>query len=67
MAYRIVETDNFRGDYPAEVFVNLPGLSQHGAYAIAKAINAELGDWPGASRYWKVVGEGYQLRPGFEP
>lgn len=65
--YRIVETDNFRGDYPDEKFVGLPLLSEVEAEFIAKAINEALCNHDGSDRYWKVVEDGYGLQPGFEP
>lgn len=63
MYYRIVETDNYDGDYPNEKFVNLPPMSNEKAEFIASAINRCLC----SSRYWKVVSDDYQLQPGFEP
>ena len=65
--YRIVETDNFDGDYPDEKFIGLPMLREKQAHAIADAINAELCNHDHASRFWKVVEEGYELQPGLEP
>jgi hypothetical protein len=63
---KIVETDNFDGDYPDEKFVNLPLLSQRTAENICETINLECsGD--NAPRFWKVVKDDYKLRPGFEP
>lgn len=63
--YRIVETDNYGGDYPDEKFVNLPRMTKDHAHAVANAINA---GFPGDhSRYWMVRPEGYVLQPGFEP
>lgn len=67
MFYKIVETDNFGGDYPDEKFVTLPLLSQSDACTIAGSINACLCDTDDAPRYWKVVENGYVLQPGFEP
>lgn len=63
---KIVETDNFGGDYPNEKFVQpLPALMRAHAQRIADAINSELpGRYP---RYWKVVDDDYQLQSGFEP
>lgn len=64
--YRIVETDNFGGDYPDEKFVNLPPTTKENATKIAEAINAVFsGDH--APRYWQVREEDYKLQPGFEP
>lgn len=65
--YRIIETDNFGGDYPDEKFVTLPLLTEAHAHTIANAINNCLCDHPCASRFWQVVKDGYQLQPGFEP
>lgn len=67
--WRIVEGDNFGGDYPNEKFVNLPATYKHKAQAIADAINAVFcpDDNPYARRYWRVVREDYVLQPGFEP
>lgn len=66
MTYRIVETDNFGGDYPDESFVNIdPIYKKEDAEAIAKAINAAFPE--DHRRYWKVVEDSYELVPGFEP
>jgi len=62
---RIVETDNFGGDYPDESFVNLPQMTAQHAIEVADAIN--LGFHEGSLRYWKVVSDNYKLRPGFAP
>jgi len=60
---RIVETDNYGGDDPAEKFVNLPCMTQAHAQKVADAINR--GFPPDASRFWKVVDAYYRLHPGF--
>lgn len=66
MMYKIVETDNFDGDYPDEKFVELPAMSQEDAIAITDEINKRLsGDY--SSRIWMVVPSDYKLVPGFEP
>lgn len=62
---KIVETDNFAGDYPDEKFLNLPPLTKEHATAIATAINAGFAD--NCPRYWRVVDDDYKLQPGFEP
>lgn len=62
---RIVETDNFGGDYPNERFVNLPFMSRKHAQSVCDAINN--GFLRDHDRYWKPVEDGYQLQPGFEP
>ena len=61
---RIVDTDNFGGDYPAERFV-LGYFSEDIAKRIADALNEAAG--PNAFRYFKVVENDYVLAPGFEP
>ena len=64
--YRIVETDNFGGDYPNEKFLNLPPMKLLAAQAISDAINAQLSG-NSAPRYWVVRPQDYVLQPGFEP
>ncbi len=63
--YRIVETDNFGGGYPDEKFV-MGRLREGDARAIAATINNRLCNRNDSDRYWKVVKDGYKLRPGFE-
>jgi hypothetical protein len=64
-ALKIVETDNFDGDYPDEKFLDLPPLQEHHAKKIADEINfAFPSSYP---RFWKVVPDSYTLSPGFEP
>jgi hypothetical protein len=63
---RIIETDNFGGDYPDEQFVNLPPMSREHAEAVCAAINAACSG-EHARRWWRVVGDDYKLLPGFEP
>lgn len=60
---KIVETDNYGGDYPDEKFVNLPPMDIDSANYIAEVINDTLA----GDRYWKVVQDDYELLPGFEP
>ena len=61
--YRIVETDNYGGDYPNEKFAMPYALRKEEAEEIAAVINKHLCH----NRYWKVVKSGYELQPGFEP
>lgn len=61
--WRIVDTDNFGGDYPNEQFL-LWELRKETAEKIAELLNKEAG--PDAQRYYKVVPRGYKLEPGFE-
>ncbi len=65
---RIVETDNFGGDYPNEKFVNLPIMSEEACKAVCEVVNSFCSP-PGhdCPRYWKVVPNDYTLVPGFEP
>lgn len=62
---KIVETDNYGGDYPDEKFVNLPQMTEEHAKRVADAINSGFPE--NCSRYWKMVDDNYQLQPGFEP
>jgi hypothetical protein len=62
---RIIETDNFDGDYPDEKFLALPSLSKDHAQAVANAIND--GFPKNYDRYYRVVPDNYKLVPGFEP
>ena len=64
---KIVETDNFGGDYPDEKFVNnIPSfLHEDTCQIIADIINNAIGK--NYNRFWKVVDNDYKLKPGFEP
>lgn len=62
---RIIETDNFGGDYPNEKFVNLPRMTKEHADRVAHAINDGFHEHH--PRYWRVVNDDYRLQPGFEP
>ena len=62
---RIVNTDNFGGDYPNESFV-LFQMREDTAKEFAELLNKHFsGD--DAPRYWKVVDNDYELAPAFEP
>lgn len=63
--YKIVETDNFNGDYPDEQFVNLPLMNLAKAKVVAEAINKACSS-TSHPRYWRVVEADYILQPGFE-
>ena len=65
--FKIVETDNFGGDYPDEKFLPLTFFKRDSAQRVADAINHELCNDDHAPRFWKVVESSYQLVPGFEP
>ncbi len=61
---RIVDTDNFGGDYPDEHF-HLFSMSEEAASEICAILNEETG--PESTRYYKVVENNYKLQPGFTP
>lgn len=64
--WRVVETDNFDGDYPEERFVGPSFRSREIANKVADLINGDAGG-PQARRFWKVESEDYKLAPGFKP
>jgi hypothetical protein len=61
---RIVDTDNFGGDYPNERFL-LWEMPQSACERICGVLNEQAG--PNAHRYYKIVEDDYVLVPGFEP
>lgn len=61
--FRVVETDNYDGDYPDESFVGPLFPSKEAAQEVADAINKHCA----SKRFWKVKPSDYQLMPGFEP
>jgi hypothetical protein len=61
---RIVDTDNFGGDYPDEEFLLWP-MKKADAQAIVDILNKCGGNH--SLRYYKVVPYDYELKPGFEP
>lgn len=65
-SWKIIDTDNFDGDYPDEkvVIENLRDLEQ--ANMICRALIDHF-CYDGCPRYYKVVDDGYKLQPGFEP
>lgn len=68
MTYRIVDTDNFGGDYPDEKFVEGRFDSREAAQARADYLNGPYDDEHfNNSRYFKVVEMPYELQPRFEP
>lgn len=62
---RIIDTDNFGGDYPDESFIAINIVSKRHAEIMCNALNDDTG--PNCSRYYKVVEDDYRLVPGFEP
>lgn len=65
--FRIIETDNFGGDYPNEKFLSLWPVNEAHAESICKAINDGFNP-PGHThdRFYRVVQDDYKLVPGFE-
>jgi hypothetical protein len=72
--FKVVNTDNFGGDYPNESFFIDLGMPKSVAQAVAQRLNEGLGHGdpsmdggiePG--RIFKIVPMGYELQPGFEP
>lgn len=64
--WRIIETDNFGGDYPDESFVGPAFRDKARAEHVADLINEEASG-PNERRFWRVVEDGYKLAPGFSP
>lgn len=66
---KIVNTDNFGGDYPDEKFVeNLPFSNKEKLQKLCMLINKLNDDGEGMqARYFRVVEDDYKLVPGFEP
>lgn len=64
---RIIETDNFGGDYPNESFLNLAFGTAEEMQRIADAVNAVFCRFEDSPRFWRVVENDYKLQPGFEP
>jgi hypothetical protein len=74
-AYRLVNTDNFGGDYPNERWVEtedengplpLEFATKDAARVHADTLNDAFSG-NNAPRYFKVVKMPYELQPGFEP
>ena len=64
--FKVVETDNFGGDYPNEKFATPYSFTRFQARGVAELFNSMFGG-EHAPRYWKVVELPYELQPGFEP
>ena len=62
--FRVVETDNFNGDYPDESFAG-PPLTEEDANRVADIFTEATP--PNHPRFWKVVPIDYKLQPGFSP
>lgn len=64
--FRVIETDNFGGDYPDESWQS-PELTEEAATAVAAFYNRERCNHSNAPRFYRVVPADYKLKPGFEP
>lgn len=64
--WKIVETDNFNGEYPDEKFVILPPLEKQQAEVLCYLINLFCSG-NNSPRFWKVEKRDYKLQLGFEP
>ncbi len=64
---RIIDTDNFGGDYPNETFIATGIKDKEMAEVMCEALNAKYCNHPSASRFYRVVEDDYNLVPGFEP
>lgn len=63
--FRIIDTDNFGGDYPEETFHLFP-LPKDAAQKVCDILNEHCGgDF--ATRFYKVVPYDYKLQPGLTP
>ena len=60
---KIVDTDNFGGDYPDEQVIAESITNEFLGNEMVKALNND----PNNSRYYKLVPDDYKLQPGFEP
>ena len=63
---RVVETDNFGGDYPNERFACPYYFNDKEARVVAECFNSLMSGCD-APRHWKVVDDDYELAPAFEP
>ena len=66
--WRVIDTDNFDGDYPDESFVAVGSRTSEEAQRYADAANKQMGE--NAPRHLRVVKHieiTYVLKPGFEP
>lgn len=64
--WKVVNTDNFDGDYPNEKFVeNVPQMNESEARSLATLLCSFVPE--DHARHWTAVPADYQLQPGFEP
>jgi len=63
---KVIETDNFGGDYPDEKFVNVPIMDETQAESLCIFLNTMFGGVQ-RRRIWQTVPDDYKLQPGFQP
>jgi hypothetical protein len=63
---RVIDTDNFGGDYPGEKFVS-GVLSEEEAQKLKDKLNKEFCKGNHSPRWHQVVADDYELVPGFRP
>lgn len=64
---KIIDTDNFGGDYPDEKVVAEGITNSDFALVMCDALNAKYCNHDNAPRFYRVVPDDYVLQPGFEP
>jgi hypothetical protein len=64
---KIIDTDNFGGDYPNEKIIAENIKSEEFAVVMADALNDIYCSSDYSPRFYKVVDDDYVLQPGFEP
>lgn len=63
---KIVDTDNYGGDYPNEQVIADNITNERFGRVMVEALNERFSG-ENANRYYKLVPDDYQLQPGFEP
>lgn len=63
---KIIDTDNFGGDYPDEKVVADNITNRDFGELMTAALN-DMYVYPDSPRYYKLVEDGYVLQPGFKP
>ena len=66
-ALKIIDTDNFGGDYPNEKVIAANIKNPDHAKIMCNALNDKLCNSDYAPRFYKVVDDDSVLQPGFEP
>jgi hypothetical protein len=64
---KIIDTDNFGGDYPDEKVIADNIKYPEYAEIMCNALNGNLCNNDYSPRFYRVVEDDYVLQPGFEP